>query len=314
MQRRRLYWLLIALLFACPAQAQQNVVGSGVYGDVKVSVSSYTGPGDIVAGATAWWGLRAYSSAVASSGTQKAVNLRNINTSETCDILIATSGGLAGTVTNCSGASSGVALSVFCLTACAITKAYDQTGNSNDVSQSTAASQLTITLSCVNSLPCMVGSGSQLLVTSAFTWTSAQPFSFSTTYKGSGPGRLVSGYNGNCGVLYQPGANAIEIFAGNSLNEATTDNIWHAGAGVANGASSIISADGAMNSANTAGTNGTCTVGLGIMSDPGGGNNFTGNMTEGGAWGLTAFSASNIIAICKNEQAYYNATNFSATC
>jgi hypothetical protein len=50
------------------------------------------------------------------------------------------------------------------------------------------------------------------------------------------------------------------------------------------------------------------------MSDPGGGNNFTGNMTEGGAWGLTAFSASNIIAICKNEQAYYNATNFSATC
>lgn len=40
MYGRRLYGLLIMLLavvFCWPAKAQQNVVGSGVYGDVKVT-------------------------------------------------------------------------------------------------------------------------------------------------------------------------------------------------------------------------------------------------------------------------------------
>lgn len=56
--------------------------------------SSYVGPGDIVASATAWYGLRAYSAAVAATGTQKAVNVRRASDNATQDILILTSGAL----------------------------------------------------------------------------------------------------------------------------------------------------------------------------------------------------------------------------
>ena len=38
----------------------------GLIGDKKPTVvSSYTGPGDVISGAKAWWGLRAYSAATA---------------------------------------------------------------------------------------------------------------------------------------------------------------------------------------------------------------------------------------------------------
>src|SRR5689334_16928212 len=117
--------LLVALLFVGqPAWAQSTLTGVDVS---TPSAATYTGPGDIVASAKAWFGLRAYSAAVAAAGTQKVVNLRNTGTSETCDVLIATNGGLATTVSNCSGSSSGTALSTFCGT-CAATKLYDQSG------------------------------------------------------------------------------------------------------------------------------------------------------------------------------------------
>lgn len=103
-----------------------------------ISSVSYTGPGDIVAGWKAWYGLRAFSAAVAATGTQKSGNVRNGTTAETCDILIATSG-LLGLTANCSGSSSGETPSAFCTSgSCFITEWYDQTGNGNNVSQATA--------------------------------------------------------------------------------------------------------------------------------------------------------------------------------
>lgn len=93
--KRALLSLLIgaALLAGIPAQAfwqsrdsNYNLVISGA------PPPSYTGPGDIFASAAAWYGVRAYSAAVAATGTQKAFNISRASDSALQDIVILTSG------------------------------------------------------------------------------------------------------------------------------------------------------------------------------------------------------------------------------
>lgn len=65
-------------------------VGSG---SALIPPPAYTGPGDIVS-FTYWGGMRAYSAAVAATGTQKSINVRRASDNATQDILILTSGAL----------------------------------------------------------------------------------------------------------------------------------------------------------------------------------------------------------------------------
>lgn len=60
----------------------------------RSAAPTYQGPGDIVAGATAWYGLRGYSAAYAATGTGKAVNVRRASDNTTSDIVILTNGNL----------------------------------------------------------------------------------------------------------------------------------------------------------------------------------------------------------------------------
>lgn len=60
----------------------------------SIAPPAYVGPGDIVPGAIVWSGSRAYSAAVAATGTQKAYNVRRASDNATQDILILTSGAL----------------------------------------------------------------------------------------------------------------------------------------------------------------------------------------------------------------------------
>lgn len=83
--------LLLALVSTPALAADTGMLLAGVS---RPSASAYTGPGDIVSGATAFYGLRAYSAAVAATGTQKAVNVRSAKDNSTQDILILTSGNL----------------------------------------------------------------------------------------------------------------------------------------------------------------------------------------------------------------------------
>lgn len=83
--------LLLALVSTPALAADTGMLLAGVS---RPSASAYTGPGDIVSGATAWYGLRAYSAAVAATGTQKAVNVRRASDNATQDILILTNGNL----------------------------------------------------------------------------------------------------------------------------------------------------------------------------------------------------------------------------
>ena len=74
---------------------------------------SYTGPGDVVSGATAWYGLRAYNAAYA-TGSNNAVNIRRASDNTTSNIVILANGSLdtvtaasfAGTDATCTGTIS----------------------------------------------------------------------------------------------------------------------------------------------------------------------------------------------------------------
>lgn len=86
---RRLFLILLLVCAAGSAWAQTPAQMLLLFGKQQ-----YTGPGDLVPNATAWYGLRAYSRAVAATGTQKAINIRTARDNSTADILILPSGAL----------------------------------------------------------------------------------------------------------------------------------------------------------------------------------------------------------------------------
>lgn len=140
-RRRALIGGAAALLLPRPAiirPARANLVMAPT-----ASAGAYVGAGDIVSGWTAWYGLRAYSAAVAATGTQKAINVRRSSDNTTMDILILTNGKVdTATASTFIGGGSGF-----------VTKWYDQSGHGNDASQATAGQQPQLTFSFVGTFP-----------------------------------------------------------------------------------------------------------------------------------------------------------------
>lgn len=77
------------------------------------------GPGDVVSGATAFWGLRGYNGAFA-TGANAAINIRRASDNATTDVVINTNGALdiasanafAGTAATCNASISGTTLTL----------------------------------------------------------------------------------------------------------------------------------------------------------------------------------------------------------
>ncbi len=101
MKRLFLLLALAACLSAgeCSAQVPQTGVGVQI-------VPQGQGPGDVVPAATAWWGLRAYSSAYAAGGGLIGQFQRNSD-NQKCDFASAVDGTFGLSVTTASGCSSG---------------------------------------------------------------------------------------------------------------------------------------------------------------------------------------------------------------
>jgi hypothetical protein len=278
---------------------------------------SYTGPGDVVSGATAWYGLRAYTAAIAAAHTQKLINIRNTSTSETCDVIVATNGGF-GNVANCSGSSSGDTVAVFCAESggsCTVTEAYDQTGGGFNVVQATAGNQPALLLSgCGFTFggggPCLSFTGAAsfcLIAASAPTLT--QPFSFSgvvnyTTIASNSV--LIAVTSGASTPLM--GARATNTIlvstSGTNLTEAASTATWYAEQGVVNNTSSVIAANGT----STSGTTGTGVASTamtwGCVSN--GNQALPGFSTEAGIWGNNVgFSGTQITNMTSNQRTYW---------
>lgn len=256
--------VLLALLVS-PVTAQ-NIIGSGVTGDLKVSGGgAFAGSGDAVSGAKAWYSCaRAYTAAYATA-TGNLCDLVDTSTgAATCTLKSGTNGFADLTGTYCTGAVTVVNFCTVAHTGCSVKKAYDQTGalacsgaGNCDISEATLANMPLLSLSSINSLPCMTFALGQDL-TSTLTLTQAQPFSYSVVSKRTGNFTTFSDIIGDSSrsgeATYGGSADQIGIFAGSAAIVTATDSVFHGVQFVVNNTSSAVAVGTTQTSGLTAGT------------------------------------------------------------
>lgn len=291
-----------------------NLSDSANSGSVVISAPGYTGPGDLTT-YKFWYGLRAYSAAVAAAGTQPMINVVRASDSHSCDILPATNGDL-GLTANCStGGDNGQSAASFKgASTFAPATWYDQTGNGlNATAGATKTELLLSNASCPSAgKPCIgfYGGDRAFHLSSVGTMTSPQSLSavvWNYQPGGFGTSEVLRWNDGASLSLQFSGSNQIQLYAGSLVNATASDNAWHASEAVANGASSVIMVDGT-DTTGTAGTNAPAGTNGFLGCDPNGGaptNCFAGYITEAGGAVGTAWSSGTRTSIDSNAHTYW---------
>lgn len=296
-------WFLAALLLVSPASAQTfKGLNSGSVAIVSGG-GAYQGPGDIVSGAIAWWGLRAYSAAKA--GT-KAASICDVSTGLTCSDV--------NTLANGNFDVATAAALPQCATACQVATLYDQTGNTNcggsacDLTQASGALRPTLTFNCQGILPCMtwVGAASENLhATNSLSSSLTQPFTGTAVGKRTTVvsfadilGEVIAG-GGTVQIGFDSSANHALAFAGSvpGAPPVANDNAMHALNVVFNGASTNLNVDGGSNTV-SAGTNSLPGVCMGNCNNP-----LVGKSYEGGWW--SGDKSASFASLYGNEHTYW---------
>lgn len=259
------------------------------------NLAVYVGPGDIVAGANAWYGLRAYSAA---DNGNRLVNVCDPGNANCVDFVsnITTGKLVFQTVgsTDCTSVNT-----------CTIKVFYDRSGANKcsssacNMTQITAGSRCTLKASCLGGLPCAVCLNSSYTTPGTFA-TQAQPYTMSGTINrtaptGSSQG-ILSDTGTNATLFGDAGGGQINIYAGFTLVGNATDNLTHAAQGVFNGSSSVVYIDGTSATGNA----GTSSLSSGLILDP----SFGGNLFEVGLW-PGAFSVGNQSSMNVNQHTYW---------
>lgn len=325
MKRAKALAVLLQSLLLCTSAVAQTPVSPS--DDVVAFVSDadrlltvnpssgapYTGPGDVVTFSSWYSCVRAYSASAASAG-KKACRLNNNGNTEQCDVVDMTSGNVATTVSNCTGSSSGNAISTFCSSPCSFAIAYDQVG-SNDVVQATQSAQPVYQTSCLSTFACAkVTSASFFMQAAANTTPATGVVSLALVANrsaGTGASQFIGENSFTTDGVEGGTANHWSVRGGAGSNFAVTANdaAWHAGVAVVNGASSVLNVDGT----ETTGTaNGSTTAGK--TGFQGGVGSTTANVTEAGFIDNVALTGTQRTNLCKNMQAYYGSGNFGAGC
>lgn len=309
-------WLLVApaLLFApLQAAAQDSFV---VIPWSAAAAPTYTGPGDIVS-FTAWWGVRAYSGAIVTAGTQALVNLSRASDSHTCDIIVSGTGGLGNTANCSTGGDNGTAVATWCsATTCSVTEAYDQTGNGNNVVQATGANRPALVFVCGSGATrCFQITASTALLASSSNFTPASgKVSITAAY-------LDNSVAGGFRALAQNGSNnrlsptntTVVLTGGTSGSIAATagGSSYHSVNAVMDGVSSVVNVDGT----ETTGTvTGNTTAGAIQFANANGTGATARSILEGGFLDNADFTGTQRTNLCKNTQAYYTGVSFGAAC
>jgi hypothetical protein len=292
---KKLVAFVLAAAFSAQVQAAGEMTLLGVGAPVAVA-GSYTGPGDVVSGASHWYGLRCYNAAKASLAS--AIRIRRASDNSEQDI---------GLTAGCDLDTS--AASTFCAaTSCFVVTAYDQVG-SNNITNATAAEQPALTFNCVGGTkPCMTFDGGDRLA-SVSTVSSSQPVSYSvvarrTTFPSNYSTLMQIGNPGDINFAFGVSSGTMIMYAG-ALNSATaTENAWHGFGPVANGTSGKIGVDGTVNTVNTGnGTLSGSTIYVGNNSSTS--QPLTGTVAELGAWLSVGFSDTDIANLSSNQQSYW---------
>lgn len=221
------------------------------------AVAGYTGPGDL-ATFSAWYGLRAFSSA--DRGVKLVSACNSTGGGDVCADLLsdATTGALVSQSIN-GGTCPGVN--------CTIQTWYVKgNGNGVDVTQATVGSRATLPASCATtSKPCATfvrGSHQFYGAASTPATTLTQPYTIYGVFDRTGSTTLSSGIvsSSNTGgtntafIGSGAGTNLIKCTAGTTTTAAANDSTWHVAQFLANGASSDCNIDGSTNTV-SAGTN-----------------------------------------------------------
>jgi hypothetical protein len=252
--------------------------------------TAYTGPGDVVASAVAWWGLRAYSDAAAGNN---CVRLRRSSDDTEQDFVTLADGSLdVASIATFKGGGS-----VFVRTL------YDQVGT-NHMQQATNAQQPELILSGVGALPVIrAAAATPHHMTSGSSITQSQPYTATSVWKcTANAGTLQSAVgSGNFAQGHNNGSPTVFIFAGSLPTTSGAHNAWHTMNAVYNGASSDIGLDGASATvdAGTAANSSAAT-----LFQNGTSNRFTGDLVEFGIWG-SAFNGTQIANMDTNQAAYW---------
>jgi len=298
--------LLVAVSLPCDGAVALMKAGPGVMGhglNVRSGPAAPALPGDTVA-FTAWWGLRAYSSAQL-TGSTNAVRVRRSSDNFEYDIKVLPSGLLdvgpgSGPLDHCTS------------TSCFVSIFYDQTGNnacggaSCNCVQTTAAAQLSFVFNCLGTKPCVQSSAAAVQCISANNFTPATGTQ-SLHYVGGRTTGTVATVPISVGSLSRitpvgGAANWQLLSNGGSITRAATDGAWHVAAGVAAAGANLssLSIDGVT-------TVGTVTPGVTVAAPlmARGGAGATQSTVEGGFIDNAVLSAGQIGALNASARAYY---------
>lgn len=281
---KRLLAFLIAALLCLPVAASawwQSVQQVGVV----TGGATYIGPGDIVSGATSFYSCgRAYTAAYANGTNPLCDVVLTTGGAAACTIRAATNGFADQTGSYCAGSTT---LASACTGGCSITKMYDQSGNSRDISQATIASMPTLTLGALNSLPCATGSIAKGLLTAA-SLTLAQPFTFTAVAERTGSFTLqlqiyANGAGGAPNAAYSTSTNTVRETGGSVITATASDSAFHALQFILNNTSSQITVDTTQGTLSAGGTSGFTST-FALMNTSGLSAGMAGFMCEAGIW------------------------------
>lgn|SRR5262245_14027392 len=261
---------------------------------------SYQGPGDIVSGAAAWWGLRAYSSSTIGNNI---VRLRRSDTTEQ-DFAAISGGGL-----------DEAAITSFSAGALTVTKLYDQTGNGKDLTQTTVANQPTLTRSGLGSksIITFVGATPTRLVSTADAFLGQ--LGNTTTMTGAlwlnstvaSTAFYLANNGGSFGIGGNGTANRLFGYQGGGIpTTSAAADAWHSLIVIFKGDStSQIVIDGSSTSVDLGSTvpgAGNCNLDLGYTDGPS--LIWDGKGTEAGVW-TTSFSSGNYADMNTNIRTFW---------
>ena len=284
-------------------RAQFGSCGSGFCETVKVAAApSYTGPGDVVSGATAWYGFRAYNAAYA-TGANPAADVCDSGGTNCITINILSNGNFdtatASGATACGGNP--------CVS---ISKMYDQTGHANHILQATNASRPLLGFNCIGTFTCPQFTSSGLVLTSSTTISQAQPFTIASVFNStSNPAgnEDIFGTTSTCGpggIEAAPGPIYQMVVASFAAGPSIVAGTFQATVGVFNSASSTAVVDSTTATVNPGSTSiSSAPISLGFAGCFSGAK-FVGYVPEAGIWpgGFNSTQYGNMVS---NQRAYW---------
>lgn len=260
---------------------------------IPVQSTAYVGPGDLVASALAWYGLRAYSLATAGNNCVDIVRASD-STTNTFTTLANGSVDLAS-ITTFLASTTGK-----------ITKLYDQTGGGLHVVQASDGSRPTFTFSAIGSLPGISFPSPTYLQSAGNISATSIPWSASTAInRGSSAIAVVAAVQPGGAAPIAIGTDTsgkIGIYASSWKTATCANSANHSIQAVGNNTSSTIDVDGT-DAGISPGSRGIPAGAVALGRD-GFGDYFGGTLYEFGFWG-GGFDATQKANLTTNQTNYW---------